>query len=128
MKVLMRVLKALSDPNRMRIVKILQHREACVCELTEALGITQPSVSRHVKILADADLVENRRDGLWIVYRLNRSPANPYAAAMLDKLQLWLEEDGELQDLIQKSAHLDRAEICKPKPTAEKRTSQDLRQ
>lgn len=113
MKQVIRVLKALGDPNRMRIVKMLMHREMCVCELAEAISVTQPSVSRHLKLLEDADLVEHRRDGLWINYRLNSTPQNPYAHALLEHLQNWLEEDPEIQALIQKASTLDREVVCR---------------
>ena len=113
MKQLIRVLKALGDPNRMRVVKMLMHREMCVCELAEAISVTQPSVSRHMKLLEDADLVEHRRDGLWINYRLNRAPQNPYAQTLLEHLQNWLEEDPEVQALIRKASTLDREVVCR---------------
>ena len=113
MKQLIRVLKALGDPNRMRIVKMLMHREMCVCELAVAISVTQPSVSRHMKLLEDADLVEHRRDGLWINYRLNRAPQNPYAHALLGHLQNWLEEDPDILALIRKASTLDRELVCR---------------
>ena len=113
MKQLIRVLKALGDPNRMRIVKMLMHREMCVCELAVAISVTQPSVSRHMKLLEDADLVEHRRDGLWINYRLNEAPQNPYAKALLGHLQNWLEEDPDIQALIRKAFTLDREVVCR---------------
>ncbi len=110
-------MKALGDPNRMRIMKMLQHREMCVCELTEALEIAQPSVSRHLKILEDADLVEYRRDGLWINYRWNADSPNPYARTLLKHLKKWLEEDPEIQALIQKASTMDREIICRRQPS-----------
>ncbi len=112
MKPLMRALKALADPNRMRVMKMLQHKEMCVCELTEALGIAQPSVSRHMRILENADLVEQSREGLWVNYRWNASPGNPFAKAMLDQLDGWLEDDPEIKKLTQRAAKLDRNIIC----------------
>ncbi len=116
MKPIMRVLKALGDPNRMRILKMLQHREMCVCELTEALQITQPSVSRHLKILEDADLVLSRREGLWINYWLNDATTNPYARTLLEPLKEWLEDNAEIRALIQKSSVMDREAICRRLP------------
>jgi ArsR family transcriptional regulator len=120
-KVLMRVLKGLADPNRMRIMKMLQHREMCVCELTEALGIAQPSVSRHMRLLEQADLVEARKEGQWTNYRWNPSPDNPYAQSLLEQLRDWLENDPEIQSLILQASVLDRVTICggkKPARTA----------
>ncbi len=54
MKGFIKVMKALSDPNRVKIVKLLQHREMCVCELQAALGVSQPTVSKHLRLLEDA--------------------------------------------------------------------------
>lgn len=113
MRELIRVLKALSDPNRMRIMKMLQRREMCVCELAEALGISQPSVSRHMRILSEADLVRSRREGVWIHYLWNSAPAESYVAFFLDHLAQWLEEDPQVRGLIQRAAGLDREQICR---------------
>ncbi len=113
MNALIKVLKALSDPNRMRIMKMLQLREMCVCELAEALGITQPSVSRHMRILTEAELVSSRREGPWIHYLWNPSPSNSYAATLLTQLKGWLEEDPEILSLIRRACALRREEICK---------------
>ncbi len=113
MRELMRVLKALSDPNRMRIMKMLQRREMCVCELAEALGISQPSVSRHMRILSEADLVRSRREGVWIHYLWNNAPEDPYVAFFLEHLAQWLEEDPQVRGLIQRAAGLDREQICR---------------
>ena len=65
MKAFVKVMKALSDPNRVKIVKLLQQKVMCVCELQGALGISQPSVSKHLKILEEAGLVDYQKDGLW---------------------------------------------------------------
>ena len=64
MKTFVKVMKALSDPNRIKIVKLLQQKVMCVCELRAALKISQPSVSKHLKILEDAGLVDYQKDGL----------------------------------------------------------------
>lgn len=61
-------LKALADPNRLRLLSLLAadpRGEACVCDLTEPLGLGQPTVSHHVKVLVDAGLVTRRRRGSW---------------------------------------------------------------
>jgi len=71
MKSFIKVMKALSDPNRVKIVKLLQRKVMCVCELKAALGIAQPSVSKHLKILEDAGLVDFKKDGLWVNYYLS---------------------------------------------------------
>ena len=67
-----RFFKALADETRLRIVALLAHGELCVCHLHEALGLSQPNVSRHLAILRAAGIVEDRREGKWIHYRLVR--------------------------------------------------------
>jgi ArsR family transcriptional regulator len=62
--------KALADEDRVRIVALLTHGELCVCHIEEALGQSQPSVSRHLAMLRAAGVVESRRDGNWVYYRL----------------------------------------------------------
>ena len=68
------VLKALADETRLRIVALLSHGELCVCHLEEALRLSQPKVSRHLATLRSAGVVEHRRDGTWVYYRLIRQP------------------------------------------------------
>ena len=65
--------KALGDPGRLRLISFLAAQpggEACVCNLTEPLGLSQPTVSHHLKVLADAGLLERERRANWIYYRL----------------------------------------------------------
>lgn len=70
MKDAVRLFKALGDPSRLRIVKLLERGELCVCQLTAALGMGQSRISRHLAILKDAGLIEDRRAGKWVHYRL----------------------------------------------------------
>jgi ArsR family transcriptional regulator len=65
-----RKFRALSDPTRLRILSLLLAGELCVCDIVSALRISQPAASRHLAYLKRAGLVEARRDGLWIHYRL----------------------------------------------------------
>ena len=66
------LLRALSDTTRLRIcMLLLAHDELCVCELTGALDLAQPKVSRHLAILREAQVVRDRRTGLWIHYRIH---------------------------------------------------------
>lgn len=67
-------LKALADPTRLRILGLVAGGEVCVCHLHEALGIPQPTASRHLAYLRRAGLVDTRRDGLWVYYRLTKLP------------------------------------------------------
>jgi ArsR family transcriptional regulator len=65
-----RLFKALGDETRLRIVALLSHGELCVCHLHEALALSQPNVSRQLAILRSAGIVEDRRKGNWVYYRL----------------------------------------------------------
>ena len=64
---------ALAHDTRLRcLLLLLEHKELCVCELTHAIGAAQPHMSRHLGQLREAGLVADRREGLWIYYRVNR--------------------------------------------------------
>jgi ArsR family transcriptional regulator len=70
---LARILKALADPTRLRLVSMVAahaSREACVCELTDPLGLTQPTISHHLKILVDAGIFSRDKRGKWAYYAL----------------------------------------------------------
>lgn len=97
MKPFIRVMKALSDPNRVRIVKLLENNALCVCEIQEALGLAQPTISSHMKILEEVGLVEKERQGTWMIYRQANGKESVYAGSMLESLKNWLNEDSELQ-------------------------------
>lgn len=114
MKTFVKVMKALSDPNRVKIVKLLQQKVMCVCELQAALGISQPSVSKHLKILEEAGLVDYQKDGLWVNYYLSDGRHSPYAASLLGNIKHWLNNDPDLADLMKQAPFFKREEICKP--------------
>jgi ArsR family transcriptional regulator len=113
MKEFIKVMKALSDPNRVKILKILQYRSLCVCELQAALGIAQPTVSNHLKVLEDAGLVTWVKNGLWVNYSLGDGSSSPYAASLLGNLRHWLKDDIEVSGLIQSLPSIRREVICR---------------
>ncbi|MGD2184570.1 MAG: metalloregulator ArsR/SmtB family transcription factor [Desulfobacterales bacterium] len=113
MKDFIKVMKALSDSNRVKILKLLQQKSMCVCELQGALQISQPSVSKHLKLLEEAGLVDYIKDGLWVNYYLADGKASPYAASLLGNLKHWLEDDPEISDLVGLVPFLNREELCK---------------
>ena len=112
MKKFTKVMKALSDPNRVKIVKMLQHKAMCVCEIQEALSISQSSVSKHLRILGEADIVDYRKDGLWVNYYLSDGNKSPYVSSMMGNLRHWLNDDPDVADLIEKLPSIRREEIC----------------
>jgi ArsR family transcriptional regulator, arsenate/arsenite/antimonite-responsive transcriptional repressor len=77
-----RLFHALSDPTRLRIVELLRHGERCVCDLTEAAAAAQSRLSFHLKVLKDAGLVSDRREGRWIYYELRRDALDALAAVL----------------------------------------------
>jgi ArsR family transcriptional regulator len=113
MKSFLKVMKALSDSNRVKIIKLLQQKMMCVCELRGALKIAQPTVSKHLKILEEAGLVEYVKDGLWVNYFLADGSASPYAASVLGNMKHWLDEDPAISDLVKKVPLLNREELCR---------------
>jgi ArsR family transcriptional regulator len=112
MRDFVKVMRALSDPNRIRIVKLLQEKELCVCELTELFSLSQPTVSKHLRILEEADLVTFRKQGNWVVYRPPENNRVEYARAMLDYLEHAVIEDKELEEMVQALPQVDRERIA----------------
>ena len=113
MRDFIRVMKALSDPNRIKIIKMLQHKTMCVCEMQSALQVSQPAVSKHLKLLEDAGLVSSLKDGLWVNYHLTDGGGSPYAANILGNLKHWLEDDQQIAALLGKLPTIRREDICK---------------
>jgi ArsR family transcriptional regulator len=113
MKDFIKVMKALSDPNRVKIIKMLQHKSMCVCEMREALQVSQPSVSKNLKILEDAGLVDYRKDGLWVDYYLTDGSKNPYVASLLGNLKHWLEDEQQVREITTKIPNIHREVVCK---------------
>ena len=113
MKDFIKVMKALSDPNRVKIVKMLQHKLMCVCELQEALKISQSSVSKHLRILEEAGLVDYQKDGLWVNYYLTDGRKSAYASSLVGNLRYWLEDDPAVVALVKRLPMIRREEVCK---------------
>jgi ArsR family transcriptional regulator len=113
MKSFVKVMKALSDPNRVKIIKALQQKSMCVCELQAALNLAQPTVSKHLKILEEAGLVDYKKDGLWVNYFLADGKSSPYAASLLGNLRHWLNQDTEIAELMKKAPFINRVDICR---------------
>ena len=113
MRDFVRVMKALSDPNRIAIVKMLQHKVMCVCEMQAALQLAQPTVSKHLKVLEEAGLVESRKEGIWVNYHLSDGGNSPYVATLLGNLRHWLEDDARINELVEKLPSIRREDVCK---------------
>ena len=112
MKKFIKVMKALSDPNRVKMVKLLQHKVMCVCEMQAALGLAQSTVSKHLKILEEAGLITYFKDGLWVNYRLTEGTDSAYAANLLGSLRHWLDDDPGLAAIVEQLPNIRREAIC----------------
>lgn len=78
MRELTKLLKVLSDESRLRVLNLLQEREACVCEVMQVMNISQSKASRILSALYDAGLVKLRREGRWALYSIDTDPAKDY--------------------------------------------------
>lgn len=112
----MNVTKALSDANRVRALMALRDGELCVCQITELFGLAPSTVSKHLSILQQAGLVESRKEGRWIYYRLSsdgRSGAVRQAMEWVGQSlsdSAIIQQDRQALDGILKQ---DPAELCK---------------
>ena len=87
---------ALADPTRLRLLNLMNGREVCVCYFVEILKQGQPKISRHLAYLRRAGIVEARREGKWMHYRIER-PADSRAVSILDAALKSFETDRDMQ-------------------------------
>ncbi len=85
MKNLIIFFRAMGEDTRVKIILMLLEEEMCVCELMEELKLSQSAVSHHVKILKQAELVNDRRDGKWTFYSINKSGFEAHLKSMQEK-------------------------------------------
>jgi ArsR family transcriptional regulator, arsenate/arsenite/antimonite-responsive transcriptional repressor len=116
MRTFIKVMKALSDPNRVKILKMLQKKTLCVCEIQASLGVAQPTASNHLKLLEDAGLVIAQKKGPWVDYSLSDGRGNPYAATLLGNLKHWLQDEPEVLRITENLAGIRREDICRKEP------------
>ena len=83
-----KVFKAFCDENRLRILQMLRTGEKCACKLLDDLQITQSTLSHHMKILCDADIVQGRKDGKWVYYSMNPKGADRARELLEQQLSL----------------------------------------
>jgi ArsR family transcriptional regulator len=112
MRKLLKIFKALSDANRLRIIKMLEIRPLCVCEITEVLQLATSTVSKHLSILRDSGLIIDEKEGKWVNCRLNRSEADQYVSKLLLLLEKWLPDDDTILQDTKKVKSVDRNVIC----------------
>ncbi|MDL1966031.1 MAG: metalloregulator ArsR/SmtB family transcription factor [Candidatus Desulfofervidus auxilii] len=92
--------KALGDESRLKMLScIAKKKELCVCELQALLKLSQPTVSRHLRILEEADFLESRRQGQWVIYTLKKNKISSIFLKLIDEIS----KEDELKDLIEKA-------------------------
>ena len=106
------IFKALSDPNRLRILKALQLRVLCVCELRELLNLANSTVSQHLKILKETGFIIEEKDGKWVNYKINPSPSDERISTVLSSLDFWMKDENTIERDKSKVSELDRIKLC----------------
>jgi DNA-binding transcriptional ArsR family regulator len=118
MRSTLRVTKALSDIQRLRILLMLRAGELCVCRIVAVLGLAPSTVSKHLSLLSDAGLVDSRKDGRWAYYRLPQGEALKAVKPVLK----WLEGALAADASVAKDAkRLEAALACAPESLSRKR-------
>lgn len=95
---MVKAMKALSDETRLRIMNLLLERECCVCEVMQALEISQTRASRNLNILYDAGFLKLRKDSLWSLYSIDREGMREYFTVLVEAVRKSL-QDNELAAL-----------------------------
>src|SRR5579859_4049591 len=116
MRDLIKITKALADENRIRVLLALRGGELCACQITELFGLAPSTMSKHMSILYQAGLVDSRKEGRWIYFRLR----DGQAPATVKKAIAWISKAAEDQDRVRQDAEhlkkimkMDPSEICK---------------
>jgi len=95
MRDILRAFKALSDETRLRILNVLFERECCVCEVMQALDISQSRASRNLGLLYDAGFLKSRRDGVWTVYSIDDDSVRQYLPQLVQMVRQELKDNKE---------------------------------
>ena len=107
-----KLFKALSDPNRLRILKMLQTKSLCVCEITDVLRLATSTVSKHLSILKSTGFIIETKDGKWVNYLINPRPSDARISSVLSTLDFWISDDQMIISDKQKVQKVDRNEVC----------------
>jgi ArsR family transcriptional regulator, arsenate/arsenite/antimonite-responsive transcriptional repressor len=121
MREFLAITKALGDTSRVRILMALREGELCVCQITELLNLSPSTVSKHMSILDHARLVESRKDGRWVYYRLASEDATPLVSRtltwMIETLaddSMFLRDSGRLREILARNhAFMNGVQSCK---------------
>jgi len=105
-----KLFKIFADKNRLRILKLLEQRRMCVCELAYVLGVTQPSVSRHLKRMKEAGLAGDEQDGFWTNYFLKKGSKE--REKIMGCIKSLLKGDKVIREDLERFRKADRTKIC----------------
>ncbi|NOY82457.1 MAG: winged helix-turn-helix transcriptional regulator [Kiritimatiellaeota bacterium] len=114
MRKILAVTKAFADENRLRILAALEHGERCVCEITELLELAPATVSKHLSQLYHAGLVDSRKEGRWVYYRLADEDPSPAARDAIAWILNSLRDDPVVRSDAERLAQIDRTEKALP--------------
>lgn len=107
-----KLFKALSDRNRLRILKALQTKVLCVCEIKELLNLANSTVSQHLKILKQAGFIVESKDGKWVNYKINPHTNDPRINPILTSLDFWINDESLIISDKKKLKEIHRMNIC----------------
>jgi ArsR family transcriptional regulator len=123
MKDVVKVFKALADPTRLRIMLLLRQRELCVCELMFVLKMEQSRVSHHMRVLREAGIAEDVREGRWIIYRIPEEAqglvGDLFSGALRKRIETTVEAAGDAVKLEVCVRENLRGRVCEARPRAE---------
>jgi DNA-binding transcriptional ArsR family regulator len=108
-----KIFKALSDKNRVRILKMLEQNELCVCEITGVLDITVSTVSSHLSILVDAGFIALRKEGKWVYAKMNKTSDNAVMHQLLAMIPGWINDDDVVKMDLINVRDIDKETSCK---------------
>jgi len=107
-----KLFKALSDSNRLRILKMLQTKSLCVCEITNILNLAASTVSKHLSILRESGFIIEEKEGKWVNYMINPIPSDQRISSLLSTLDFWISDDQMIIADKQKVRKVNRNEVC----------------
>ena len=107
-----KLFKALSDSNRLRILKMLQTRPLCVCEITYVLRLATSTVSKHLSILKQEGFILEEKEGKWVNYSINPRPSDQRVASILGMLDFWIADNDLIISDKKKVNEVNRLEVC----------------
>ena len=107
-----KLFKALSDQNRIRILKMLEVRPLCVCEITVMLKISTSTASKHLAVLRDAGFIFDQKDGKYVEFALNKNGKDEEIPRLLALVEEWLKDDPEVKTYARRLGKIDRYIVC----------------